>query len=57
LIGEVTSLYVVVALLVSRGFGFFSMRVVEQSQRNPYECSSSHKKVVACASYIQCAEL
>jgi hypothetical protein len=37
--------------------GDFQMRVVEQNQRNPYECSSSHSKVVACASYIQRAEL
>jgi hypothetical protein len=24
------------------------MRAVEQNQMNPYECSSSHSKVVAC---------
>jgi hypothetical protein len=55
--GESTSLYVIVALLISRGFGFFSMRDVRQSQINPYECGSSHSKVVACASDIQLAEL
>jgi hypothetical protein len=33
--GEVTSLYVVVAVLVSRGLGFFSMRVVEQNKEIP----------------------
>jgi hypothetical protein len=55
--GEETSLFIVVALLVSRGLGFFSMRVVEQNQRNPYECSSSHSKIVACAFYIHLVEL
>jgi hypothetical protein len=33
------------------------MRVVGQNQRNPYECGSFHLKVVACASYIQIAEI
>jgi hypothetical protein len=33
------------------------MRVVEQNQRNSYECRSSHSKVVACVFYIQIAEL
>jgi hypothetical protein len=54
--GEVISLYVVVALLVSRGLRFFLMRVVEQNQSNPYKCGSSHSKVVPCAPYIQLAE-
>jgi hypothetical protein len=39
--GEVTSLYIVVALLVG----------------DHLECGSSHSKVVDCASYIQLAEL
>jgi hypothetical protein len=42
--------FVVVALLVSGAW-------VRHNQRNPYECGSSHPKVVACASYIQLAEL
>jgi hypothetical protein len=55
--GEVNSLFVVVALLVSRGLGFFRMRAVQQNHRNLYECGSSHSSVVACASNIQLAEL
>jgi hypothetical protein len=55
--GEVNSLFVVVALLVSRGLGFFRMRAVQQNHRNLYECGSSHSRVVACASNIQLAEL
>jgi hypothetical protein len=55
--GEVTSLFIVVALLVIRDLGFFSMRVVEQNQINPYECGSSYSKVVPCAPYIQLAKL
>jgi hypothetical protein len=33
------------------------MRAVEQNQINPYECGSSHSKVVPCAYYIQLVEL
>jgi hypothetical protein len=55
--GEVNFLFVVVALLVSRGLRFFCMRAVRQTQRNLYECGSSHSRVVACASNIQLAEL
>jgi hypothetical protein len=55
--GEVNSLFVVVALIVSRGLGFFCMRAVQQNQRNLYECGSSHSRVVACASNIQPAKL
>jgi hypothetical protein len=33
------------------------MRVVEQNQKNPYECSSSHAKVVACAIGVSCYSL
>jgi hypothetical protein len=33
------------------------MRAIEQNQKNPYECGSSHSKVVAYASYIQLVEL
>jgi hypothetical protein len=54
--GEVNSLFVVVALLVSRVLVFFRMRVVRQNQRNLYECGSSHSRAVACASNIQLAE-
>jgi hypothetical protein len=57
LTGEVTFLYFVVALLVGGGLGFFSRMAVEQNQKNPYECGSSHSRVVACASYFQLAEL
>jgi hypothetical protein len=55
--GEVYSLFVVVALLVSRGLGFLRMRAVRQNERNLYECGPSHSSVVACASNIQLAEL
>jgi hypothetical protein len=55
--GEATSLFIVVGILVSRGLGSFSTRVVQKNQRNPYDCSSSHSRVVACASNIQLAEL
>jgi hypothetical protein len=54
---RLTSLYVVVALLVSRGLGSFLMRVVKQNQRNSYECGLSHSKVDACASYMQLASI
>jgi hypothetical protein len=39
------------------GLGFFSMRAIEQNQRNPYECGSSYSRVVPCTNYIQLAEL
>jgi hypothetical protein len=55
--GEVISLYVVVALLLNRGLGFFLMRVEEQNQSNPYECDSSHSKIIPYASYIQLVKL
>jgi hypothetical protein len=55
--GKVSSLFVVVALLISRGSGFCRMRAVRQNQRNLYDCGSSHSRVVACASNIQFAEL
>jgi hypothetical protein len=55
--GKVISLFIVVAILVSRGLGFFCMRAVRQNQRNIYECGSSHSRVVACASNIQLVEL
>jgi hypothetical protein len=54
---EVNSLFVVVALFVSRGLGFFRLRVVQQNQINPYECGSSHSRGVARASYIQLAKV
>jgi hypothetical protein len=54
---EVNSLFIVVALLVSRDLGSFCMRVVQQNQRNIYECGLSHSRVVARASNIQLAEL
>jgi branched-subunit amino acid transport protein AzlD len=38
--GDVDSLFIVVALLVSRALGFFCMRAVQQNQRNLYECGS-----------------
>jgi hypothetical protein len=55
--GEVNSLFILVALVVSRCLGFFCMRVVRQNQRNLYKCRSSHSRVVACASNIQLVEL
>jgi hypothetical protein len=57
LTSEVTSLYIVVALLASRDLESFSMRAVRQNQINPYECGSSNSKVDDCASYIQLVEL
>jgi hypothetical protein len=54
--GEVNYLFVVVALVVNRGLGFFRMRAVQKNQINLYECGSSHSRVVACASNIQLAE-
>jgi hypothetical protein len=53
----VTSLFVVVALLVGKGLGSIRMRVVEQNERNSYECDSCHSKVVVYAHYIQLALL
>jgi hypothetical protein len=54
--GKVTSLDVGASFLVS-SLGSFCRKVVEQNQRKSYECGSSHSKVVACASYVQLAEL
>jgi hypothetical protein len=28
------------------------MRAAEQNQRNPYECGSSHSKVVVCTHFL-----
>jgi hypothetical protein len=55
--GEVTSFYAVAAILIGRGLNPFCMMAVEQNQTNPYECGSSHSRVVACALYIQLVEL
>jgi hypothetical protein len=55
--GEVNSLFIVVALLVSRGLGFHCMRAVRQNQRNLYECGSwlvSLKGCCMCFQYPTC---
>jgi hypothetical protein len=55
--GEVSSLFIDVALLDSRGLGFFHLWAERQNKRNLYECGSSQSRLIASASNIQLAEL